>query len=41
MASENLGGTYDMIISAETIYSLESQQQLINCIKQVSLFELR
>lgn len=37
MASENLGGTYDMIISAETIYSLESQQQLFDCIKQVSL----
>lgn len=34
LASENLGGTYDMIISAETIYSLESQQQLFNCIKQ-------
>lgn len=37
MASENLGGTYDMIISAETIYNLESQQQLFNCIKQVIL----
>lgn len=37
LASENLGGTYDMIISAETIYSLESQQQLFDCIKQVRL----
>lgn len=35
LASENLGGTYDIIISAETIYSLESQQQLFHCIKQV------
>ncbi|KAL3152167.1 hypothetical protein ABBQ32_001259 [Trebouxia sp. C0010 RCD-2024] len=34
LASENLGGTYDIIISAETIYSLESQQQLFHCIKQ-------
>lgn len=34
MASENLGGSYDMILSAETIYNLESQQQLFNCIKQ-------
>ena len=25
-----------MILSAETIYSLESQQQLFDCIKQVS-----
>lgn len=37
MASENLGGSYDMILSAETIYSLESQQQLFDCIKQVSV----
>ena len=41
MASENLGGTYDMIISAETIYSLESQEQLFNCIKQVRLACIR
>ena len=37
MASENLGGSYDMILSAETIYNLESQQQLFDCIKQVSM----
>ena len=36
MASENLGGSYDIILSAETIYNLESQQQLLDCIKQVS-----
>ncbi|BDA46890.1 Histidine protein methyltransferase 1 homolog [Coccomyxa sp. Obi] len=31
---EGLLGTYDMILSAETIYSLDSQQQLLSCIKQ-------
>ena len=40
MASENLGGSYDMILSAETIYNLESQQQLFDCIKQVSMQSL-
>lgn len=34
LESENLLGTYDMILSAETIYRLDSQQQLLNCIKQ-------
>ncbi len=40
MASENLGGSYDIILSAETIYNLESQQQLFDCIKQVSMQSL-
>ena len=37
MASQNLGGSYDIILSAETIYSSESQQQLFDCIKQVRI----
>ena len=37
LAKQNLGGSYDMILSAETIYSPESQQQLFDCIKQVCL----
>lgn len=32
-----LGGHYDVILAAETIYSRESQQRLLGCIKQVSL----
>lgn len=28
-------GTYDVILSAETIYSLDSQQRLLACIKLV------
>lgn len=38
MASQNLGGSYDIILSAETIYSPESQQQLFDCIKQVCIY---
>ena len=36
MASENLGGSYDIILSAETIYNVDTQQQLFDCIKQVT-----
>ncbi|CAL8471510.1 g11052 [Coccomyxa elongata] len=34
LEKEGLLGTYDIILSAETIYSLDSQQQLLSCIKQ-------
>lgn len=33
--SRGLLGSYDMILAAETIYSLDSQRQLLQCIKQV------
>jgi hypothetical protein len=32
---EGLCGAYDIVLSAETIYSLDSQRQLLACIKQV------
>jgi hypothetical protein len=31
------GGYYDLILSAETIYSTDSQQRLLTCMKQVGL----
>ena len=37
MAKENLGGSYDIILSAETIYNVDTQQQLFDCIKQVTV----
>jgi hypothetical protein len=35
MAMHGLGGYYDVILTAETIYSPESQARLLSCIKQV------
>uniref|UniRef100_A0A383V6Z2 protein-histidine N-methyltransferase n=1 Tax=Tetradesmus obliquus TaxID=3088 RepID=A0A383V6Z2_TETOB len=35
MAMHGLGGYYDIILTAETIYSRESQARLLSCIKQV------
>ncbi len=35
LKTEGLLGTYDIVLSAETVYSLDSQQQLLNCIRQV------
>eukprot|EP00879_Flechtneria_rotunda_P022655 GHRR01023924.1.p1 GENE.GHRR01023924.1~~GHRR01023924.1.p1 ORF type:complete len:192 (+),score=42.44 GHRR01023924.1:363-938(+) len=35
LAMSGLGGHYDIILTAETIYSLESQEHLLGCIKQV------
>lgn len=29
------GGHYDLILSSETIYSVQSQERLLECIKQV------
>ncbi len=37
LQEEGLLGTYDIILSAETIYSIESQRHLLDCIKQVML----
>ncbi|EIE22097.1 hypothetical protein COCSUDRAFT_83488, partial [Coccomyxa subellipsoidea C-169] len=34
LKTEGLLGTYDIVLSAETVYSLDSQQQLLNCIRQ-------
>jgi len=33
--SKDLLGSYDIILAAETIYSLDSQKQLLHCIKKV------
>jgi hypothetical protein len=35
MAMHGLGGYYDIILTAETIYKPESQARLLSCIKQV------
>ncbi len=35
LKAAGLLGGYDCILSAETIYSLDSQQSLLQCIKQV------
>lgn len=35
LASQGMGGYYDMILTAETIYNEDSQQRLLDCIKQV------
>jgi hypothetical protein len=37
LASQGMGGYYDVILTAETIYNEESQQRLLDCIKQVRL----
>ena len=37
LQTRGLLGTYDLVLSAETIYSTESQQQLLDCMKQVVL----
>ena len=34
--SQALLGSYDIILAAETIYSPDSQRQLLQCIKKVS-----
>lgn len=41
MDSLGLLGAYDIILAAETIYSLDSQKQMLECIKKVrpTLFE--
>lgn len=36
LASQGMGGYYDVILTAETIYNEDSQQRLLDCIKQVS-----
>ena len=36
LGSQGLLGTYDIILAAETIYSPDSQRQLLQCIKKVS-----
>lgn len=33
--SRGLLGSYDIILAAETIYNLDSQKQLLHCIKKV------
>jgi hypothetical protein len=35
LASQGMGGYYDIILTAETIYNEDSQQRLLDCIKQV------
>eukprot|EP00877_Chromochloris_zofingiensis_P011655 jgi/Chrzof1/6743/Cz19g07140.t1 len=35
LTSQGLGGYYDIILTAETIYNQESQERLLECIKQV------
>ena len=35
LQSKGVLGGYDIILAAETIYSPDSQQQLLQCIKQV------
>lgn len=35
LASSGLGGHYDLVLTAETIYSAESQRRLLDAIKQV------
>lgn len=35
LEKEGLLGTYDVILSAETVYNLDSQRHLLKCIKQV------
>lgn len=37
LASQGLGGYYDIILTAETIYNEESQYRLLACIKQVCM----
>lgn len=37
LTSQGLGGYYDIILTAETIYNQESQERLLECIKQVSV----
>lgn len=41
LSQEGLAGTYDMVFSTDTIYSLSSQQHLLACIMEVSLAEAR
>jgi len=35
LSIQGMGGFYDIILTAETIYNEESQQRLLSCIKQV------
>jgi hypothetical protein len=35
LSSKGLGGHYDVILTSESIYCLESQGRLLECIKQV------
>jgi hypothetical protein len=35
LSSQGMGGYYDIILTAETIYNEDSQQRLLDCIKQV------
>lgn len=35
LSSHGMGGFYDIILTAETIYNEDSQQRLLDCIKQV------
>jgi hypothetical protein len=35
LSSQGMGGFYDIILTAETIYNEDSQQRLLDCVKQV------
>lgn len=37
LAKHGLGGYYDIILTAETIYNQEGQERLLGCIKQVTM----
>ena len=36
--SKGVVGGYDIILAAETIYSPDSQEQLLQCIKKVTIY---
>lgn len=35
VTKQRSGATYDLVLSAETLYNLESQEILLNCLTQV------
>lgn len=37
LEKESLTGSYDLVVTAETIYSIESMQSLYDCIKKVNI----
>ena len=41
LSSKGLGASYDLVLSAETIYSLHGANRLLECIKQVRSREAR
>ena len=36
VTKQRSGATYDLVLSSETLYNLESQEILLNCLTQVS-----